>query len=311
MKALSTRSFHALGTTAVIVSTRADALEETRSLLLRKLRALDLACSRFREDSELVGLNRAGGARVVVGPVLLEAVRVALHVAWTTGGLVDPTLGRTLRLAGYDRTFTRVQNRDGELVRPSFEPGGRWDEIALDARRSTIRLPRGVELDLGATAKALAADQVAFAASQATGGGVLIGLGGDIAVAGEPPDEGWAIGIAHDHRAPLGAEAPTVGIAAGGLASSGTTVRRWRTAAGAMHHVVDPRTGRPVSGPWTLVSAAAASCVEANAASTAAIVLGAAAPAWLEQRKLAARLARADGSVVLTRAWPEGPADAA
>lgn len=287
------------------------ALGEARSLLIPRLRIVDLACSRFRDDSELVALNRAGGKPVAVSAVLWEAIEVALRVAWATGGLVDPTVGRTLRLAGYDRTFSRVRVRDGRLVRPSFEPGGRWHEIELDSRRRTVRLPPGVELDLGATAKAFVADQVAVAAANATGGGVLVSLGGDVAVAGDAPDGGWPIRIADDHRAPLDVDGPTVAIVAGGLASSGTRVRRWRTAEGMLHHIVDPRTGRPVSCRWTTVSVAGPSCVDANAASTAALVLGDEAPAWLERRHVAARLAREDGSVVLTGGWPGEAADAA
>jgi thiamine biosynthesis lipoprotein len=311
MSALVSSSFHALGTTAVIVTTDADALAATRAVLIPRLRAVDLACSRFRPDSELVGLNRSAGAPVAVSPVFWDALEVALRVAWTTGGLVDPTLGRSLRLAGYDRTFACLQLRDGRLVRPSFEPGGGWRNVELDSVHRTVRLPEGVELDLGAVAKALVADQIAVAAATAAGTGVLISLGGDVAVAGEAPDGGWTIRIAADHRTPLETEGPTVAILAGGLASSSTQVRRWQTVAGTVNHILDPATGRPVSSDWATVSVAAASCVEANAASTAACVLGNHAADWLECRGLAARLARPDGSVVRTGAWPADTADAA
>ncbi len=295
----------------MVATSEPGALDEARSLLIPKLRAVDLACSRFRDDSELVALNRSSGVPVTVSAALWEAVEVALRVAWMTGGLVDPTLGRPLRLAGYDRTFSRVLLRDGQLVRPSFEPGGTWRDVELDAARRTICVPQGVELDLGATAKALVADQVAVAAANATGSGVLVGLGGDIAVAGEAPDGGWPIRIAEDHRAPLDTNGPTVAIVAGGLATSSTQVRRWETAAGMVHHILDPRTGRPAAGGWVTVSVAAASCVDANAASTAAILLGERAPSWLEKRHLAARLAGSDGPVVLAGSWPADTAAAA
>ena len=209
-----------------------------------------------------------------------------------------------MRLAGYDRTFMRLELRDGRLVRPSFERAGRWREIVVDDDRGTVCVPAGVELDLGATAKALVADRVAAIAALETGAGVLVSIGGDIAVAGGAPDEGWTVGIAHDH-----AESPEevgcrVSLASGGLASSGTRVRRWTTAAGELHHILDPRTGRPANSPWATASVAAASCVDANTASTAAIVLGDAAPAWLADRRLPARLARVDGEVVVVGGWP-------
>jgi thiamine biosynthesis lipoprotein len=311
MSAPVSRSFRALGTTATIAASHAAALDEARSLLIPRLRALDLACSRFREDSELAALNRSGGARVAVSPLLWEAIDVALRVAWATGGLVDPTLGRSLRLAGYDRTYSRVLLRDGRLVRPAFEPGGSWHEVGLDSSRRTVCLPVGVELDLGATAKAFLADQIALAAATASDAGVLISLGGDIAVAGEAPKGGWPIRIADDHRASLHEDGPAVAILTGGLATSSTQVRRWPTADGVLHHILDPRTGRSAVSVWTTVSVAAASCVEANAASTAALILGEDAPAWLERRRLPARLARADGAVILTEAWPADGARAA
>ena len=236
--------------------------------------------------------------------LLLEAVRVALHAAEASGGLVDPTVGTTMRLSGYDRPMTVVRARDGRLFRPTFAPAAGWRTIQLDESRRTVRAPNGVELDLGATAKALAADRAALAAAAATGAGVLVSLGGDIAVAGEPPPGGWSIRLADDHAAPLDAPGPAVSVHSGGLASSGTTVRRWATAGGELHHIFDPRTGRPANSPWRTVTVAAASCVDANTASTAALVLGDDAPAWLDERRLPSRLVRLDGSVACVGAWP-------
>jgi thiamine biosynthesis lipoprotein len=133
---------------------------------------------------------------------------------------------------------------------------------------------------------------------------VLVSLGGDIAVAGEPPERGWPVRIADDHAAPLAGPGPVVAIAEGGLASSGTHVRRWTTAGGELHHIIDPRTSRPAVTPWQTVSVAADSCVRANAASTAAIVLGDDAPEWLAERRLPARLAAGDGVVATISGWP-------
>jgi thiamine biosynthesis lipoprotein len=133
---------------------------------------------------------------------------------------------------------------------------------------------------------------------------VLVSLGGDIAVAGPAPAGGWPVLVTDDHRAPSPADGQVVGIGAGGLATSSTTVRRWRTNEGIAHHLVDPRTGRPAAEVWRTASVGAGSCVDANTASTAAIVLGEDASAWLEGRGLAARLVRPDGRVTLTGGWP-------
>jgi len=301
----ATLSFHALGTTATLCVSEAGALGEARALLERELAEVDETCSRFRVDSELARLNARAGRPVAVSPRLFNAVTVALRGAASSDGLVDPTIGRTLRLAGYDQTFELVRRREPRTFIGRFATAPSWQLIDVDVDRSTVCVPAGAELDLGATAKALAADRAASAIAKAVGGGVLVSLGGDIAVAGEPPAGGWSIRLADDHAAPLLSAGPAVSIRAGGLASSGTAVRRWRSGRVAMHHIVDPRTGRPAVTPWRVVHVAAASCVDANIASTAAIVLAERAPDWLSSRRLPARLCSATGAVVLVGDWPE------
>jgi thiamine biosynthesis lipoprotein len=296
-------ALRALGTTALVAVRRPESLDRARAELEAELEAVDRACSRFRDDSDLVRLNRAAGEEIEVGSYLLEALEVALTAAAATGGAVDPTVGKALRLAGYDRTFALVRLRDGHLVHVSSAPAGSWRRIEVDRERGTARVPAGVELDLGATAKALAADRAARAAAEATDDGVIVSLGGDVAVAGDSPAAGWSVGLADDHAAPFPADGPAVGIRSGGLATSGTCVRSWATASGRAHHIIDPRTGVPAETPWRTVSVAAASCVDANTASTAAIVLGEEAPDWLAQRRLPARLVRNDCSVACVADW--------
>jgi thiamine biosynthesis lipoprotein len=303
---VTTASFRALGTTALVAVDSAGAARRARRIVARELRAFDLACSRFRADSELTAVNAGSGRPVPAGLLLREAVRVALRAARQSGGLVDPTIGRSMRLAGYDRTFAVVRLRDGKLTLPWFEPAGRWAEIRVDDDNATVFVPQGVELDLGATAKALAADRAATAVAEEAGAGALVSIGGDVAVSGQAPSGGWPVGIAHDHATHVDDVETCVVITAGGLASSGTRVRHWQTAVGSVHHILDPRTGRPAEGPWAMVSVAAATCVDANTAATAAIVLGDAAPEWLELRGLPARLAADDGGVVHVGSWPSG-----
>jgi thiamine biosynthesis lipoprotein len=102
------------------------------------------------------------------------------------------------------------------------------------------------------------------------------------------------------------ADGPTVAIAEGGLATSSTALRRWRAGGRELHHIVDPATGVPAAEHWRTVSVAASSCLDANAAATAAIVKGAAAVAWLERLGLPSRLVRADGAIATTCGWPAG-----
>jgi len=301
----ATATFPALGTTAEITTLDAAALSDAIDVLERELAAIDRACSRFRSDSEVMRLAANGGRWMPASPLLREALRAGIHAAAATGGAVDPTVGASMRALGWDADFRIVVSRRGP-ARVKAVPAAGWRRIEVDDEHRRVRVPAGVEIDLGATAKALAADRTARAAWRVTGAGVLVNLGGDIAVAGPAPAGGWPILVTDDHRAPSVADGQTVSIAAGGLATSSTTVRRWRTTDGVAHHVVDPRTGRPAPEVWRTVSVAAGDCVDANAAATASIVMGETAPDWLRALRLPARLVRADGRVVVTGGWPAG-----
>jgi thiamine biosynthesis lipoprotein len=187
-------------------------------------------------------------------------------------------------------------------------PGGRWRGIELDAGRGEVTVPDGVLIDLGATAKALAADRAAAKIAAVTGCGVLVNLGGDISVAGRPPAEGWLVGIADDasfDTTTASVEArQLVTIRDGGLATSSVLGRAWRRGGAWLHHIIDPRTGEPARSCWRTATVAAATCVDANVASTAAVLRGERAAEWLRQLRLPARLVSHDGSVVRVGEWP-------
>ena len=295
----------ALGCSMRVIVTRPAALAAARAAVEEVVAAIDDAASRFRADSELSRLNASPDRPVRVGPLLARAIDEALRGAMLTGGAVDPTVGTAVRLAGYDADFASVP-AEGEPLRLVANRIPGWHAVQLDRAGRTVRVPRGVELDLGATAKALASDLAAQAALRAAeSGGVLVSLGGDIAVAGEPPAGGWAIQASEDSAAELSDSEETVSITSGGVATSGTTVRRWVRGGSVLHHIIDPATGLPAATCWRTATVAAGSCVDANIASTAAIVLGERAPSWLEERRLAARLVAVDGSIRRIGGWPE------
>ncbi|MGZ5345593.1 MAG: FAD:protein FMN transferase [Actinomycetota bacterium] len=294
-------SFRALGTSAKVVTTVPQALPDAIVAVREEVDAIDRTCSRFRPDSELARLHDGAGDWVEVDPVLVEAIEVALRAAILTDGDVDPTVGESLLLVGYDRDFAGLDPDGPPIEALRAAPG--WRTVEVGPAGSRVRIPRGVRLDLGATAKAFAADRSARAAFDATGSGVLVSLGGDIAVAGPPPRDGWEVGLADSHAA-VAEPGHTVRIEAGGLATSSTTARRWLRGGRAVHHVVDPSTGRPANEVWRTVSVAAATCVDANVAATAAIVRGEPAALWLQRMGMPARLVRTDGSIVRTGGWP-------
>jgi FAD:protein FMN transferase len=299
--AFHTQSFDAIGCTNEITVLDRTAVDTALEIAWTHVAAIDFTCSRFRDDSELAQLNATGEA--VVSRLLLEAVDVALAAAETTGGAVDPTVGAALRSLGYDRDFDFVVRAGAN---PSFAlvPATGWRSVQVDRERSTVRLRPGTELDLGATVKALAADLIAADVHRETSSPVLVSLGGDIAVAGDPPAGGWPVFVTDDHRRRRGSAGQVVAIDGGGLATSSTTVRRWRAGRSEHHHIVDPRTGASAPEVWRTVSVAAPSCVDANVAATAAIVLGSVAPGWLAARGLPARLVHRDGSVATASGWP-------
>ena len=300
----------ALGTTARLAVWPPENAFPAMTAVDGVLSALDLQASRFRPDSEISWLHRAHGGLFMLSDGLAEAVRVALAAAAWTGGLADPTVGAALISLGYDRDFAAIDpDRPGPAAGPVPAPG--WQSVRLDG--PLLRLPSGVLLDLGATAKGLGSDRAARAVQTATGnsaspngGGVLVSLGGDIATGGTPPAGGWPVLVA-DRPGPAGpVPAQMVRLARGAVATSSITCRRWRRAGRVMHHIVDPRTGLPADGPWRTVSVAAATCADANAAATAAVVAGDQAERWLAGAGLPARLVNHDGGIRCTGGWPEG-----
>lgn len=298
------RSWRALGVDVDVLVTRPAAVEQAAVLLAEELAALDLACSRFRSDSELLALCASGGRPTVVSPLLREAVSVALQAARDTGGDVDPTLGASLVALGYDGDFAGLSS-DGPRAAVTARRAVTWRDILLDEDR--VSVPQGVLLDLGATAKALGADRAARRLAAVLGCGVLVNLGGDLSIAGPVPDGGWCVRV-QDGPGPVEAapDGPSqvVALRGGALATSSTTARRWQRGGQAMHHLLDPRSGLPVESPWRTVSVVASTCVAANTASTAAVVRGAGALELLRGLGAPARLVARDGRVTVAGGWP-------
>jgi thiamine biosynthesis lipoprotein ApbE len=299
-------AWEAIGTSVRLVVADPDRLAEGRRLLAGDLDALDLACSRFRADSELAYVESLGGTPVPVSEVLADAVGVALDAAQATSGDLDPTVATRLATLGYDRDFALVPS-DGPPVWLDFHPRPDWRDIRLDRKHRRLTVPPGVRLDLGATAKAHAADRAATRLARHLGCGVLVSLGGDIAVGGEPPAGGWRVRIqdvtGHPGETPVG-PAQVITLTSGGVSTSGIAARRWRRGQRTLHHILDPATGLPARPVWRTVSVLAETALAANVASTTAVIRGAAAQRWLEGQGLAARLVTADGRVRVTSGWP-------
>jgi thiamine biosynthesis lipoprotein len=272
-----------------------DAVELARAVIDE----VDVACSRFRTDSDLVRANARAGHATAVSPLLAAAVAVAVAAAAETDGLVDPTLGNALVAVGYDRDIALLPlaAADPASIPVPARPGA-WREVEVDPA-GTITVPRGSALDLGATGKAWAADLVAATVVDALGVDVIVSLGGDVAARGATQ---WPVAVSEVVDS---TDVEVALLGDGGLATSTTLARRWVRGGRPRHHLIDPRTGEPTAGPWRTVSAFGRSAVAANTASTAAIVLGEQALTWLTQRGVAARLVGVDGHLVRTPGWDE------
>ncbi|KQU67422.1 hypothetical protein ASD62_13145 [Phycicoccus sp. Root563] len=303
-------TWSALGTTVELHV--ADPAELARATTRARdvLDEVDASCSRFRADSDLVRANRRPGRWTPVSPVLVGAVRIALEAAHETAGRVDPSLGEAMEAAGYDRTFDLLSRAtDLPTALPGVVRPGAWREIGV--RPDAVLVPHGARLDLGATGKAYAADLVAADLATTLGAPAAISVGGDVRVTDAPHHTSlhgryrWPV-VVGETRTDL-ADHPddTVSLLleSGGVATSTVRARRWMRGGREWHHVLDPANGLPVAGPWRSVTALGHTCTAANTATTAALVLGDAAPAWLEQRGVAALLVDEQGERHPTSAW--------
>ncbi|WP_034213214.1 FAD:protein FMN transferase [Actinoplanes subtropicus] len=284
------------GTVARIVVTDPARVEEATNLVKAELAAVDRACSRFRADSELREACRSGGRPVTVSPLLAHLIRSALTAARQTDGAVDPTVGAALCGLGYDRDFAAITGRQ---VAPAVRVFATPDWRAVHLHDLELTVPDGVLLDLGATAKAVAADRAAARVAERLGVGVLVALGGDITTAGQGPAGGWQILVQDRPGDPQACVRLPSGAA---LATSSTAGRTWGRPGELLHHIVDPRTGRPAAPVWRTVSVAAHSCLRANTLSTAAIVRGHAAPDLLGT--VPSRLVTPSLDVLRLGGWP-------
>jgi thiamine biosynthesis lipoprotein len=247
------RAFTAMGTEVELLLD-AEPSDNTDRALTRgeaEFRRLEQVRSRFRDDSELSVLNRAG--RIASSsPDLARVVELALAARESTDGRFDPTVHDALVAAGYDRTYDDLPSDTPLPAAPPARCGG---EVRIEGL--TIQLGPGVRLDLGGIGKGYAVDRVAELLALA--GPCLVNAGGDLAVRGGA----WHVGVTDD---------VTLELTRGAMATSGRDRRTWRRAGDEMHHLIDPETGRPAGGRLARVTVVAGSAVDAEVLAKAAFL---------------------------------------
>ncbi|WP_104090098.1 FAD:protein FMN transferase [Arthrobacter sp. GMC3] len=298
----ASRSWTVWGLDASITVTDPALARAAEAIVRAVVGDVDTACSRFRPDSELMLSQPNLAAGVNVSPLLALLVRSALDAAAWTDGDVDPALGADLDALGYDRDIVQLRLSPDAPASLAARPRSRtpgWQRLRLEGQGLSV--PEDLRLDLGASAKAVAADRAATQVAAELGCGVLVSLGGDIATAGPAPVGGWQVLVQDLPEDPWQQVTLSAGHA---VATSSTQKRRWRHAGRTVHHILDPRFGLPAEPVWRSVTVAASSCLQANAFSTAGIVRGFAAVDWFGRAGIAARFVDQQGRVAFTGSWP-------
>lgn len=229
--------------------------------------------SRFRETSELSYLNRSAGQWVEVSEAMFSLLQEATEVYHLTGGLFDPTILGALKSVGYDRTMDEIRRLGVVPVRPEARSlAAGFDRVELDAARRAVRLPHGVQIDLGGIAKGWIAGHAARQLAQFTAAGA-VSAGGDMALFGLPQGEStWPVSL-EDPQDPNRVIA-VLKVGPGAVATSSVTKRRWNQQGQARHHIIDPRRGAPAASPWLSVTVHTEKATHAEALAKALLIAG-------------------------------------
>ena len=253
---------------------------------------LERRWSRFLADSELSRLNRAGGRwQSVSDDTLVLIDRMLAAWRWTEGRF-DPTVLSALERAGYDRNFPDLV--DGAPP-PVGAPTPGCGAITVDRQLRVVWLPVGVRIDPGGIGKGLAADIVVEELLDKGAAGACVSLGGDLRVAGEPPDaDSWRSAIADPYDA--GRLLATVRLHDSAIATSTRLLRAWTRAGVAQHHLIDPKTGTPTNNGIDAISVIAGEAWWAEVQTKAGFVAGEDAAQVLAGLGGAGLIFRTDGS---------------
>ena len=238
--------------------------------------------SRFRPESELEHLNRSAGWPVTVSKTLWDVFQAAVEAEKTSNGLVTATVMDALLAAGYDRSFELLAEEHSPLPVNTWKKTTSLQEVSTNETSRTICLPADVHLDFGGVAKGWAAQKAMERLSKY--GPALVSAGGDIAIGANLPDgKPWPVTI--DDPFKPGEILATLGLRAGGVATSGTDYRRWKQGGRWNHHIIDPRSGQPAQTDLITATIIAPSILEAEMAAKSVMILGSLkGMEWIENR---------------------------
>lgn len=228
--------------------------------------------SRFLPASELSELNRSAGDWLQVSPELMDMLRLSMSYHKETGGLFDPSILPDLKQAGYDRSMYEIRAQGVSISAGSSKPTTRpaFRELEFDENR--VRLPRGMEIDLGGIAKAWIVEKAAQLLHKYADV-CAVSAGGDILFLGQPLDgTDWDVYL-EDPRNTTETLAQ-FHIPEGAVATSSVMKRSWLQGDKVRHHLIDPRTGEPAETDWLSVTIIAPDIITAEVYAKAILIGG-------------------------------------
>ena len=230
--------------------------------------------SRFLPASELSELNRSAGEWVQLSDDLMEILLLSMKYHIETQGIFDPSILPDLKQAGYDRSMDEIRAKGSKTETPASKRTSRsvYREIELDLPRSQVRLPQGMEIDLGGIAKSWIvkkAAQLLHSYVPACG----VSAGGDILFIGHPEDGlEWDIFL-EDPRDPM-QMLTQLHVSEGAVATSSVMKRTWSQGEKVRHHLIDPHTGESAQTDWLSVTVIAPDVIAADVYAKAILIGG-------------------------------------
>lgn len=233
-----------------------------------RVQYLESVLSNYRDDSEVSRISATAPHRqpVVVSHELFHLCRRSQHFHQMTDGAFDPTIGAVSKIWRFARNRNRIPD-DAKIAAAMASVG--WQSVRLAADDRIALQRRGTELDFGGIAKGYAADQIIKLLEQRSITSALVDAGGDIRVSAAPKEtSGWKISTDLPSKGKLKLNLANVGVA-----TSGATRQRLSFRGTSYSHIIDPRSGKPVTHHWN-VTVIAADATSADALASAFSVLG-------------------------------------
>jgi thiamine biosynthesis lipoprotein len=241
---------------------------------------IEAKISRYR-PSVVTHINETAGTAVEVDDETADLIGYSMVCYTLSEGLIDITSGALRRVWKFDGSETIPTDLQ---VREALRHVG-WNQVTWE--RPILRLQPGMEIDFGGIGKEYAVDRALALAEAHTRAPVLVNFGGDLRVSGPRRDRTpWYVAIEDVDRA--GTAAGLLELSSGALATSGDTYRHVISAGVRYGHVLNPKTGWPITDAPRSVTVHAATCTEAGLLAKLALLRGAGAEEFLKIERVRA-----------------------